>query len=159
GKDIETIARRVAAVGHGNPKETTETRIEDVVNDTGLDKERNAASRKEYEVLVRTLTYRWNSLGESPEDFINYIDKVYYRWLLWHTAGMLVLQCALIMFFPGLLISTAFQAKSQVERRPQPRAGGFASFTEHVLYLRSQRFLKEESRALFWRRLGFAFLV
>lgn len=159
---IEQIVALVASYAETSKDNRPQAIVASVMGHVGFTPKGDVFNRKNYEYLLHSIVYRINTNGESPTDFVKH--HTWYR-LGVFTLGITTLQVALIMFFPGLLISVTLYAKATINRLAQSMlpeksvVGHAASFHDAVAYKRSRHFLEEEGQRLFWLRFGFAWLM
>jgi hypothetical protein len=122
----------------------------------GKDHDEKVAER--YEALVRVVAKELDRIpAPDREKRLARFESVTRKLLMFRAIFPAGVQALLVLFLPGLFLSSFWRAAEGIEQVAQ--TGPPSTFAAHVWYRRYRRLLEEQKHSFFWRRLGFALLL
>lgn len=150
-QELKGIAARTIPAA-GAPPETISQLAHRLAGEVyGENHDEEGAAR--YESLVRVVAKEMNRLGGRLDRF----EAEARSTQLLNAWFPIAIQGLLLVFFPGLLVSSFLRAAQGMRQAAQ--AEGPTTFAAHVWYRRYRHLLQEQEHRFFWRRLGFALLM
>ena len=155
-KELSEDARKFTQKAAENPALST-AEVVTLMSDDVFGKAPRTTERQAYEQTFLTVAHRLQALKDQPNALAAF-DTETEETVYPNAFAVASIQSLAVLFFPALFIAMLARARSEIrrtgmeDRRPP-------DFAQLVAYNRHRRFLTEEGRWLFWRRLAFALLI
>lgn len=154
-EELKGIAARTVPAAGGGPPETISQLAHRLAGEVyGENHDEEGAAR--YESLVRVVAKEMNRLGGRLDRF----EAEARSTQLLNAWFPIAIQGLLLVFFPGLLVSSFLRAAQGIRQAGETaKQNQPPTFAAHVWYRRYRHLLQEQEHRFFWRRLGFALLM